>query len=127
MQNNGLVSASNAIGNEGINALTKALFDHPNLVSLDLGYSPSTKVLGAKANEFGDACFQNVNKLLQSSQTLQDLNLVPNQFPEDSKLVLLETSKTSKTLKRLLFDDKRSLREVAPTHLDAQRIRSVYR
>ena len=45
--------ASNGIGEEGAAALLAALECHPTLRTLDLGYSASTRVLGARANHVG--------------------------------------------------------------------------
>lgn len=116
--------ASNGIGDAGVIALAEAARQHPSLVSLDLGYAPSTKALGAKPNAFGQACVPSILELLRANCVLQDLNVTPNQFDEASKQAMLEVART---LKRLSLGVKYAVREATPTHLDAQRIRSVYR
>jgi Ran GTPase-activating protein (RanGAP) involved in mRNA processing and transport len=119
--------ASNSIGDAGVRDICDALHQHPSLVSLDFGYSASTKVLGAQANQLTEVSVSPVRDLIQNSPALRDLNLHPNQFSEASRLLLLDTAKQRGTLERLMLQSAPSIRGMAPTHPDASSIRSVYR
>ncbi len=117
--------SSNGITDEGVIALCGAVQHHPSMLSLDLGYSPSTKVLGAHANRLTDRCVPALGDLLRHNTTLRDLNLHPNTFTAPSSLVLKAAA--SSTLHRLILDADRTGTAASATHLDARQIRSVYR
>ena len=67
--------ASNGVTARGSACLMSALTSHPSLVHLDLGYSPSTKVLGARGNALGDEGGQLIASMLQSNNVLTRINL----------------------------------------------------
>ncbi len=74
--------ASNGIGETGAKALVGALVSHPAIWLLDLGYSRSTQVLGAQANQLTDGVAVTLEKLLATTQTLQSLNVVRHRFTD---------------------------------------------
>ena len=53
----------------------EALVAHPSLLSLDLGYSPSTKVLGAIGNCIGELGLVAIFKMLRQNRVLRKLDL----------------------------------------------------
>lgn len=67
--------ASNGIGPAGIAALARGLCGHPNLTWLDLGYSPSTRVLGCSANRVTGEAIPALAELVGASACLAELNL----------------------------------------------------
>jgi Ran GTPase-activating protein (RanGAP) involved in mRNA processing and transport len=120
--------ASNDIGDEGIIALCQVLHDQPSLESLDLGYSPSTKVLGARANRFSDLSLTFILEMLAGNSRLRDLNVYPNPngFSSASRLKLVAAAHAS-NLQRFVLENQPVLQSDAQIHLDARRIRSRYR
>ncbi len=67
--------ASNGVGPVGIAAVARALCGHPNLDWLDLGYSPSTRVLGCSANRVSDEAVPALADLVAGSPRLAELDL----------------------------------------------------
>ena len=67
--------ASNGIATSGTAALCSAIRRHPKLVYFDLGFAPSTKVLGAVGNVPGNDGFQSILKLVSANSSLRRLNL----------------------------------------------------
>jgi Ran GTPase-activating protein (RanGAP) involved in mRNA processing and transport len=67
--------ASNGIGPAGIAALARAARGHPNLAWLDLGYSPSTRVLGCSANRVTGEAVPALVELVGTSACLAELDL----------------------------------------------------
>ncbi len=67
--------ASNGIETSGTAALCSAIRRHPKLVYFDLGFAPSTKVLGAAGNVPGNDGFQSILKLVSTNSSLRRLNL----------------------------------------------------
>jgi hypothetical protein len=118
--------AGNQITDLGVNGLYQALYQHPSLISLDLGYAPSTKVLGAEPNSFGEGSFTAIDDLIRHNKILRDLNQTPNHLTRASRLTLQEETQTHSTLERLLLGEKQPLQKPITTHLDAQRVRSIY-
>jgi Ran GTPase-activating protein (RanGAP) involved in mRNA processing and transport len=105
--------SSNGITDKGAEAVLMSLESHPRLAALDLGYAPSTKVLGAQANRLTDALVPSIKRLLDCNPNLQDLNLMPNQF--------------SAAAQAELASSRMPQRQPMPQHADAAKIRSVYR
>lgn len=129
--------ASNEIGDKTAPRLFAAVSAHPNLRALDLGYSPSTRVLQAVGNQVGDASLPAVLRLLEGSQLL-DLDLSRNQFGQGAKAQILNSLEQNFRLQRLKMDStdpnlERLLlrnRNIAPASFQvpySQLIRSVYR
>lgn len=119
--------SSNGITDEGVIALCAVVQHHPSLLSLDLGYSPSTKVLGAHANRLTDRSIPALCDLLPHSATLRDLNLHPNTFTASSIKALREAARSYSALERLILDTHQTGSMSSATHLDARQIRSIYR
>jgi Ran GTPase-activating protein (RanGAP) involved in mRNA processing and transport len=119
--------ASNGINDEGIKALLEVVIQHPSLISLDLGYAPSTKTLDAKPNHLTNEAFASLIHLINNHKTLQDLNVSSNSFSTSIKLELRQAAQASTSIKRFLCGDKHSIRQITHLHTDAAKIRSVYR
>ncbi len=133
--------ASNGIASVGGIALIEAIQGHPTLTHLDLGYSPSTRVLGAQSNSIGDVGAEAIGKFLRSNQTLLRLNLRGNGITECSKAYLVAGLEENTRLHQLILDGKHEERIAAllernrtlnpsfapPLARDVALIRSVYR
>ncbi len=98
--------ASNGIGVEGCNSLLAALETHPAIGNLDLGYSPSTRVLGAQPNQIGDIGASAIAKFLKSNSTLSKLNLARNEISEEGKIALITGLEINQKLCDLTLDGK---------------------
>lgn len=72
---NALSLASNDIGPTGVAAVTRSLCGHPELAWLDLGYSPSTRVLGCAANRGTGEAISALAELITNAPQLTELNL----------------------------------------------------
>ena len=97
--------ASNGIGLEG----AKALFDaaqNSALQRLNLGYAPSTKVLGAQANSMGDDGAVLAAGLISTSTTLRKLNLTRNHVSQHGHAVLIKAALRSGQLTQLTMDEQ---------------------
>lgn len=70
-----LTLASNGIMQKGLSSLLDTVQKHPKLSYLDLGYSPSTKVLGASANQFGNKGGLLVGTFLRQTSHISHLNI----------------------------------------------------
>ncbi len=98
--------ASNGIAGAGGIALIEAIQAHPTLTHLDLGYSPSTIVLGAQANCIGDVGARAIANLLAQNQTLLQLNLRCNNITESGKAYLVAGLQQNARLQQLVLDGK---------------------
>lgn len=96
--------ASNGIGANGCRVLLSAIKAHISLTNLDLGYSASTKVLGAQANLIGDLGADIIADFLRYNQTLFRLNLRGTGISERGKACLLAALEQNKTLGYLILD-----------------------
>jgi len=67
--------ASNGLGSVGVAAMARGLCGHPDLTWLDLGYSPSTRVLGCCENRVTGEAIPALADLISSSPHLTELNL----------------------------------------------------
>ncbi len=137
--------ASNGIEEEGIVYLLKIVSEHSSLQALDLGYSRSTKVLGAKANEMGALVAESLGKMLAQNQQLYYLDIARhhfNQWDVDKVIAGLEQNKSLKELhlgKGIHKKQKAYIKEllaqnlandpqgVLVRHQDVKMIKSVYR
>ncbi|CAA9276818.1 MAG: hypothetical protein AVDCRST_MAG56-3554 [uncultured Cytophagales bacterium] len=129
--------ASNGIGPEGAKALVEALLAHPAIRHLDLGYSRSTQVLGARANQLTDPVAVMLGQLVSKTRTLQSLNVVRHQFSEDGLNHLCRGLAHNTSLRTLSIDGKvpAALKEFVKSSVshstqadpDVTAIRSVYR
>lgn len=131
--------ASNGIGPEGAKALFEGLRRHPAIACLNLGYAPSTRVLGASANRIGDQGVEHAMDMLSASRTLRSLNLTRNGVTARGLESLDSALSGNRYLGRLLVDG--SLPEALaerlarnrvehgdlPVPADRALIRSVYR
>ncbi|WP_013320229.1 hypothetical protein [Gloeothece verrucosa] len=98
--------ASNGITSTGGMAILEAIEGHPSLVNLDLGYSPSTQVLAARANSLGAAGAERVGKLLANDSNLLRLNLRGNGITEQGKMAIIEGLEKNYRLQHLILDGK---------------------
>ncbi len=137
--------ASNNMGNTGATALFKSLENHPTLQKLDLGYSRSTKVLEAQANQIGDEAMTSFKNVLTKNTTLYHIDLNRNQLTLTGLKLIekgLENNTRLKTLilgkkfqKHTLAQIKQHLEQnlasnptaIFQTHQDVKMIKSVYR
>ncbi|MFZ6873798.1 hypothetical protein ACO0LF_17200 [Undibacterium sp. Di27W] len=129
--------ASNGISQQGASALLDAAI-YSSLQSLNLGYAPSTRVLGAQANCMGDDGAVQVAHLIGASATLRKLNVTRNSISRHGHTVLFDAALRSMQLTQLSTD--RRLPDELSEHLqrnlslcgevvsqDQAMIRSVYR
>lgn len=70
--------ASNNIGSTGTKYLFNSLMTHPSIKFLDLGYSPSTKVLDEKGNSIDDIAVEDICNFLHNNKSLVHLDLSHN-------------------------------------------------
>jgi Ran GTPase-activating protein (RanGAP) involved in mRNA processing and transport len=99
--------ASNGISFLGMEALLKAAMQHPPLRFLDLGYSRSTKALGAKPNQLHDADMPPIAALLQTNSALRRLDLRGTGLAEEGKTHLAQALQDNETLCELHLPGKR--------------------
>jgi Ran GTPase-activating protein (RanGAP) involved in mRNA processing and transport len=132
--------ASNGLGPVGVAAVARALCGHPNLTWLDLGYSPSTRVLGCSANRVTGAAVSALADLVTNSPRLTELNLTKTgvEWIELERLAdaverspgIMSVTYTGPRVARLdeLLADRRATRGwKPPPRPDIALIRSVYR
>lgn len=137
--------ASCGLAEKAMVALLESLTMHPKLLSLDLGYSPSTKVLGASANTMNDMAAGALAEFLKKNKKLVSINLVKTGLSERGKEIVFNGLVQNNTLQQLTLDGRQDphLKEcleknkklhftaMFPAALqvseDAKRIRSVYR
>jgi len=129
--------ASNGIRQQGASALFDAA-RHSSLQSLNLGYAPSTRVLGAQANCMGDEGAVQAAHLIGASSSLRKLNVTRNNISRHGHAVLFDAALRSTQLTQLSTDSR--LPDELSQHLqrnlslcgevvsqDQAMIRSVYR
>lgn len=132
--------SSNGITACGLEPLMKSVMHHPLLTSLDLGYSPSTRVLKAKANTLGDEGGSLIASMLKDNQALKRLNLSRTGIGYSGKEAIESALLASQTMQHCIIDG--GLSGTVQRHLLANRerdgggdlpssdvalIRSVYR
>ncbi|GEM46867.1 hypothetical protein DC3_25020 [Deinococcus cellulosilyticus NBRC 106333 = KACC 11606] len=131
--------ASNGIGARGGRLLFRALRHHPTLQVLDLGYAPSTRVLGTSANTLTDQVTEDLALLLEHNPVLKHLNLARTGLTLRSLPALQEALQKNHTLQELQLEKalllplrpflERNALQTSPGGLPEEvlRIRSVYR
>jgi Ran GTPase-activating protein (RanGAP) involved in mRNA processing and transport len=134
-----LALASNGIGPRGGVPLLESALAHPSLTTLDLGYSPSTRVLGTSANTLGDAGAETAARLLPENSTLILIDLRRNGITPRGKAILRAALEQNTALQELHLDGKGDARIAAllkrnadaaplpPATDDVSLIKSVYR
>ena len=96
--------ASNGIGVAGCNPLFAAVATHPKLSNLDLGYSPSTGVLGATAQSDWRYRCKCDRPFIARNQTLLKLNLCRNGIGNLGKKALIAALEINQKLRYLILD-----------------------
>jgi Ran GTPase-activating protein (RanGAP) involved in mRNA processing and transport len=131
--------ASNGIGPRGARALFSATSEHPCLQRLSLGYAPSTKVLGASANQLLDEGARHAADLLAGNIILRELDLSRNGITDHGMASLAQSMEGNVGLTRLVIDRalpdaivaalarNRAKHGSPPLQEDRAMIRSVYR
>ncbi|AEW02206.1 hypothetical protein A4D02_34575 [Niastella koreensis] len=116
--------ASCGITGKGMELLFTTLQANSNLKSLDLGYAPSTKALGAKANELSVASAALLIEFIEGRPNLINLNLGKMNLPEVERNKLIdEMNKRNGSLEMRGYQSERTY----PAHADSKAIKSVYR
>jgi Ran GTPase-activating protein (RanGAP) involved in mRNA processing and transport len=95
--------ASNGLGPTGAGTLADALRGHPALQDLDLGFAPSTAVLGENPNGLGDAGATALAGLLLDNPALRRLDLKNAAVTERGALTLLDALAANRTLTVLVL------------------------
>ena len=130
--------ASNGISVRGACELLRGIASHPSIDNLDLGYLPSTKVLGAQANSLGDSGGVEVASMLRQNQRIRRLNLVKTDIGELGRVALAAEIMKHPAITKFVIDGKfpdvsRRLQQNQasasedPFSQDIKMIRSVYR
>lgn len=131
--------ASNGIGPAGAGALFRGARSNPALQVLNLGYAPSTRVLGSEANRLLDEGAGHAAELLSVSSSLARLDLTRTGLTMQGVLLLAEAMTRNERLVDLRLDLRsppslvESLRRNRARHgepswpQDQALIRSVYR
>ncbi|RQP21397.1 leucine-rich repeat domain-containing protein [Piscinibacter terrae] len=131
--------ASNGIGPQGAKALFSAASRHASLQRLNLGHAPSTKVLGASANQLLDDGARHAAGLLAGNATLRELDLSRNGITDHGMDIMAQAMESNTGLTRLVIDRplpeaittqlarNRSVHGSLPVQEDRALIRSVYR
>ncbi len=97
--------ASNSIGPPGASALLDAA-RHSALQNLNLGYAPSTRVLGAQANHMGDEGALHAVELINTSATLRRLNLARNYITAQGNAAVIDAALRNGELIQLTLDGR---------------------
>ncbi|TWU08056.1 leucine-rich repeat domain-containing protein [Stieleria varia] len=96
--------ASNGITARGARRLMAVVAEHPTLVHLDLGYSPSTRVLGAQPNTLGDEGGKAIAEMLTTNLVLKELNLSKTSVERSGRLAIENALVENRTLQRCVID-----------------------
>lgn len=132
--------ASNGLGPAGVAAIARSLTAHPHLTWLDLGYSPSTRVLGCTANRVAGFAIAALAELLVGTPRLAEVNLTGTGIDHAGLQVLSHAVKQNPTVMNVMYSGLRFLgleellaeRRTAqnwtpPPRPDVALIKSVYR
>ena len=95
--------SSNGVGPAGAEALAEAVQNHPRLAGLELGYEPSTQVLGAEGNRIGDAGAAALARMLRSNQTVRSIDLFRNGVTDDGVRCFVEALEANRSLTELVL------------------------
>jgi Ran GTPase-activating protein (RanGAP) involved in mRNA processing and transport len=90
--------ASNGITDRGCKILISAVQNMPKLNRLDLGYSPSTRVLGAIPNAIGEEGIEAIANYLVTNKSLVHLNLQGTILADRSQALLADALIENHTL-----------------------------
>jgi Ran GTPase-activating protein (RanGAP) involved in mRNA processing and transport len=117
--------SSCGIGDKGMELLFTVLKAKDNIKSLDLGYAPSTRVLGAKANQLSPATADLLIAYIMEQKNVSNLNLGKIQLSEAQKNILKEEfeRRNPGSLEMSGYQSKNKF----PAHPDSKAIKSVYR
>ena len=130
--------ASNGISMRGADRLVSVIADHVSIDNLDLGYLPSTKVLGAQANLLGDAGGIAIANMLRQNRRIRRLNLVKTNIGEAGRTALAAEIIDHPAITKFAIDgtfpdvsqrlqQNRSSAPGSEVSQDVAMIRSVYR
>jgi Ran GTPase-activating protein (RanGAP) involved in mRNA processing and transport len=132
--------ASNGLGPEGVAAIARRLCEHPNLNWLDLGFSPSTRVLGCDANRVCGEAVPALADLVASAPQLAELNLDRTGIDRRDLERLAAAAERNPAVMKVTYsgsrvaalDDLLAVRRLQagwrpPVRPDVSLIRSVYR
>lgn len=100
---------SNGIGDRGVAALAEALTGNQSLVLLELGYSPSTRVLAEKGNQIGDQGAAALAVMLVENRSLVRLNLARNLISEAGHQSFIKALQSNTYLQELILDGKQNI------------------
>lgn len=116
--------ASCGISGRGMELLFTDLKTNINIKSLDIGYAPSTQVLGAKANELSPVAAGLLIEYIVEHPNLIHLNLGKTDLPEAQRNMLIEEmeKRNGGSLEMKGYQSKRTY-----VHEDSKVIKSVYR
>jgi Ran GTPase-activating protein (RanGAP) involved in mRNA processing and transport len=107
--------ASCGITDKGLELLLVALQTNKSIKSLDLGYAPSTKALGAKANQLSHEAVRSLIAYITGQTQIVQLDLGKTNVTEADKNILKAEI------------EKRKTGSAYPVHPDSKAIKSVYR
>jgi Ran GTPase-activating protein (RanGAP) involved in mRNA processing and transport len=113
--------ASCGINELGILELIKGLSNNKNLINLDLGFSPSTRVLKSKANQISDKAAAELVEFIELSPNLAFINLVKTNISAAFKIQFAELKN------KTIFMDGFTNKNTFILHPDAKAIKSMYR
>jgi len=132
--------ASCGLGENALMRLFENLADNPKLHTLDLGYSVSTKVLGASANHISDRAAKALQYLLEHNRTIQTLNLNKTGLTTHARELIIQGLTANTSLQKLTLNGKTDARIATllernsltqqvkpPIPADVKVIKSVYR
>jgi hypothetical protein len=105
--------------------LFAALKTNRSIRSLDLGYAPSTRVLGAKANQLSSSSAQLLTEYFIEQAQIENLDLTRTNLPEVNK-ELLKKEMERRGVNTIVMDGHPS-KPVYHIHPDSRAIKSVYR
>ncbi|MGB7342767.1 MAG: hypothetical protein WBD20_01010 [Pirellulaceae bacterium] len=115
--------ASNGITARGADPVLRSVANHPALANLDLGYSRSTRVLGASANSLDDEVGVQIARVLEGKAVLTRLNLAKCGIGQRGRAAIESALLVNQTIQHLVIDG--GLSEAARTRLMENRSRAV--
>ena len=112
--------ASNGIDSDAAADLINSILQHSTLGVLDMGYSLSSKALGAQHNKLGDVGALAITEQLASNTYLRDLNLQGNGIRKKGAEAILAAVKQNTTLMRIRLGHNVDaiLKKLMQEHLD---------
>ena len=117
--------ASCGIADKGMQLLFTSLKANNRIKSLDLGYAPSTRALGAKANQLSPEAAGLLIEFVSEQNRIMHLNLCKMNITETDKHILKEEieKREGGSVTMNGYQSKR----IYPVHPDSKAIKSVYR